>query len=290
MKRQQLKASIIDRATGNKLGELILPTEPEHISYVDYTVLKATATRVVNYLVGLQKDRDNNKDWKFSKLKYTKMLRECIRDYFKLDKEVVKKFVVGDLDKHITTRKDWQAKEQPELTLTGLYEYIYVVMFRYKAKVSENGISHKFKVGESTYTIPSFIKDEVIGKTRNPELTVQQVTETLVVEEKYNGYKKKVTDDEIKGKDAKGNPTKGYQWKALVDYQKGLRKIAIFCRKEGEEIPTDELKFEKYVDDNYAALGAITMPDALDALFFLRRISKSLEKAESANGILMQYH
>jgi len=287
--KQQLKASIINQKDGSKIGELILPTEDEHILYADFTVLKATATRVVNYLVGLQKLRDNNKDWKFSKLKYAKMLRECIRDYFKVSDKVVRQFVLGDIEKHIDERKNWKLKEKPELTLVGLYEYIYVVMFRYKPKVSDNGVDQSFKVGDQEYYIPSFVKDAIIGKTRNPRLTVQEVTEVLVIEDQYNKLKKGVKDDEEKGKDQKGKPTKGYQWKALVDYQKTLRKIAVFCRKKGEEIPTDELEFEKYVDQRYKELAAIKMPDALDALFFLQRISKSYENQKNANGILMEF-
>lgn len=295
---QKLVASLVNESTGEVSGRLEIPTSPAHVLFEKFSTLEATATRINNYIVGVHKKQKKEASkkkvdvedvpFRFKRSRYLGMIREGIKDYFSLDKETVKQIVSGDLDNHMKNYKEWTPGELPKLTLIGLYEYLYTVILKYKPKVFEDGKDHSYIVGEETYVIKAFVRDAVINKVRNPVLNVQEVTEALVIEEEYNKYKKGVTDEELK--ERSGKPIKGYQFKALIDFQKNLKKIAILSRKPEEGLPTDENKFEEWLDNRYKAIAKINMRDALDSLFFLSGITRDLEKIRSINGFTLKFH
>jgi len=264
---------------------ILVPEKTNEIKYIQYSTLEATANRINNYLVKLTTEQEkeakrtkkNVEDvaWKFSKLKYIKMIRDCIKDYFGLDMGLVQRIKAGDVETHIDKYREWDLDVVQNINLLGLYEYLFTILFKYKAKQYNRDFT--FQIGEDLFVIKGFIVDAVIKKTKNPKLTVQEVCECMIVEENYEKYVFKIDDEE--DKELGGTKLKGYQYKAQLNFVKNLKKIAILSRKVGEDLPLDELEFRDWLDKRYAKMLDIGMENALDCLFFFRQYHERLENS-----------
>jgi len=302
-KNSRIVAKVQDPKTGEIFRKLLLPASAADISFEKREELSGHAARINNYLVSVFKKREKEarkmskregKEIKAEDLplslykpKYLKMVREAIFAYFEVQNDKInwtKKVPSGDMEEHLDKFRKWQ-NGKLTISILGLYEYLFTVIFSYEPIAKEDGKNLEFEVNGTTYVIPCFIVDEVLNKKKNPDLTVQENVEVFVVEDYYNKAIKGRNDEEDY-KQATGQSIKGYKVKAALSYKKNLKKIAIFCRKKGEELPDDYIAFNKFVDDRIKELASISMQDALNALFFLRNTSEIFRKIQTVNSTL----
>jgi len=282
-----LKATLRNPKDGFVEAVLQLPEKLTEVTYAQRMEMAAHATRIKDFIsetIANQKEeaKENGVDVKevplrFSKYKYLSLLRDALKSYFENDikPNVIDKIDPGDYMSTIfKAGKIVKGKvlEKPTLTLAGLWSYLWAINLSYKAKVSEDGKDFTFKHKGETYIIPSFIKNNFLGKKTAPNLNVQEVVECLQIEEVYNRKIKALPNDpDAKtGKDQTGKVS--YLKKAEYHYIKDIKKIAILSRKKGEELPTNERDFQLWIDKRIELFEDINVVAAMDTLFFLSTI------------------
>lgn len=280
-----LKATIKNRDTGERVATLDIPSSPSETKYIKFAYLEACANRINRYIAKCFKEQEEGKteEVKISKLKYAKMIRETIQHYFDLDEKTSKHIVAGDIDAHLENFGQWRNPDMKQIDSFQLYEYLYTVIFKYKPK--EVNEERKFRIGNEEFYIPNFVVDEVLKSRRNPRLNVQENIECLIIQDEIRKQIENIGDDEEKV-ELGGDDLSGWQAKAKLNFFRTIKKISIFCRKKGEELPTDETEFKNWLAERTKIIYNINMEDALDALFFFNSTTLRYETTKSINTIL----
>lgn len=273
-----LTMTLREDKTNKVLKTLYLPEKAEEVLYAERIELDAHATRIKHYISSKIKERNKKAKKKrvdaktlpleFSFSKYLKMVKYGLISYFdgKLSKEEIEMLPSGEYRQSVFNIGKGK-NSKPTFTLIGLWDYLQWVCLTYRPKIYDKGQDHTFVHNDKEYIIHSFIVNKILQKTSGPTMSVQEVIESLDIEDYYNRKMKAIKPEEQYGE--KGKKKKGFLANAELEYIKNLKKISILSRRKGERLPLDDNDFDKWVDNRFVELQTINQVDALDSLFFL---------------------
>ena len=277
------KVTLINPKTNETLLSLNIPDNSEDVKYMDYEVMSSGVERINNYISSCYKKREELAEkrkldpeslpLRYSKARYSKMIRELLCKFY--EDQGLSKYIdnieFGDYDSHLYKVSNSKKSKHVDLTLLGLYEYTFQSVMSYQPIVSENGEPLYFSTNNIEWSIPAFTRNAITTNVRTPKLTVQETTECFLIEDQYN-KESDLKDDELYEFGNSSLP--GWIGKAQLRFVKNLKKISIFARPKGEQLPLDDDDFQDYVHSHYPMLTNIKMKDALNALFFLTNSTK----------------
>lgn len=140
--------------------------------------------------------------------------------------------------------------DKSELTLYTLWANIYRVIAR--ADISFEGDAVEFEWKGERYRMKPINRDRMTGLELPPDITVQEAVEVLELRRKAAALVEK-----------KREVRKNIRWELFH------RQMAIMALREGEELPVDDLEFEKFVSERAAHFIGIDAETALKVDFFL---------------------
>lgn len=140
--------------------------------------------------------------------------------------------------------------DKSEATLYTLWANIYKVMSRAALISSAGTITFEWK-GER-YTLKEMGRDRLTGQELPPDLSVHEAVEVLELRRKSQALIET-------GKHA----TKNIRWELFH------RQLAILALRDGEELPVEDLEFERFVSERAAHFVGIDAETALKVDFFL---------------------
>lgn len=143
--------------------------------------------------------------------------------------------------------------DRTEATLYNIWALIYQVIVSTKFTVGGHPDGFTFSWKGETYKIDHFEMDRFTNSPLPPDITVQEAVEVLELRKKANTLL-------AQGK----HESKNIKWEMYH------RQLAILARKEGEQLPTDDLDFERFVSDRALHFLGIDAETLVRADFFLR--------------------
>lgn len=240
-----------------ELSKIQIPQVPGDIKYGQYLDIAMFSTDINNWLVKQIEDNRNYGN------QYRIKLAKATAKIYGVKYEHLLKLKYDGID-----------------FLEKLYSITLSVVGQYIPK--DNG--GKFEHNGKEYEIPIITQAIFRGTNVLPDMSFQQLTEISESERLLDDAIKKIDAEQLDEKDIKGTIITKAERKASITFNNTMKKI-VLCLHETKDIPTDS-SFDRWIESKMIELREISMPNALDTIFFLNGIPNSSEILIALGSIL----